>query len=125
MAGLVPAIPTCTELAKVAVARGAEGVGMAGTDPRNKSGDGHDGLGDPCRTSIIRAVGISRRSGNGVGHDVPGGGHCAVGSDDPACPHAEWRWPPFTLLRRQNREQVVEQAFNFLSVCADACFEFS
>ena len=27
--------------------------------PRNKSGDGHDGLGDPCRTSIIWAAGIS------------------------------------------------------------------
>ena len=33
MAGLVPAIPTCTELAKVAVARGAEGAGIAGTGP--------------------------------------------------------------------------------------------
>jgi hypothetical protein len=33
MAGLVPAIPTCIELAKIAVARGIERVGMAGTSP--------------------------------------------------------------------------------------------
>jgi len=49
---------------------------MAGTDPRNKSGDGHDGLGDRCRTSIIRAVGMSpseveslKRQANGLHAD--------------------------------------------------------
>ncbi len=54
MAGLDPAIPASTGIAKEAVT----GYNGAGGDGRVKPG--HDGLSGPCRTSIFWAAGISR-----------------------------------------------------------------
>ena len=56
MAGLVPAIPTLSMLGGTAIFASSMQLGMAGTDPRNKSGDGHDGVAQPKSQSFGRLV---------------------------------------------------------------------